>query len=171
MFAIVFASLAIIGAVIHLGFAKGTRRPGRISEILLLYWLTVAIGATGVFEFAGHAFRADQVAASIGWPAGSPFQQEVGIADLALGVLGISCAFAPGGFWIATVVAAAVMDWGDALGHVQQIVRYGDHHPGNSGAIVWADFLIPAVAIVLLILRARSKPFEDVSWPSVTVTR
>ena len=155
MFAIVFATVAWAGALLHLLFAKHGRSPKRVAEILLLYWFTVAIGAAGVFECAGHAFRASQVAASIGWPSGNPFQQEVAFADLALGVLGVGCAFVRGSFWTATAIVAAVMDWGDALGHIHQIFRYGNHHPGNSGAVLWGDIFVPAVAIGLLILHSR----------------
>lgn len=155
MFAIVFAALALTGALLHLLFTKHGRSPKRVAEIVLLYWFAVAIGAAGIFEFAGHTFRASQVAASIGWPAGNPFQQEVAFADLALGVLGAVCVFVRGNFWTATTISTAVMDWGDALGHIDQIVRYGNHHPGNSGAVLWADILVPAVATGLLMLHSR----------------
>ncbi len=45
------------------------------------------------------------VAASIGWPAGSPFQFEVGIANLSFGILGILCLKFMDNFWTATVIA------------------------------------------------------------------
>lgn len=158
MFTVVFVLMALGGAVVHLVCAKN-RGQKRIAEIFLLYWFAIAIGAAGVFEFAGHTFLADQVAASIGWPAGSPFQQEVAFADLALGVLGIGCVFRRENFWLATAIAAAVMYWGDALGHIVQIVRHGNHHPGNSGAVLWGNIAIPAVAICLLCIHARLKHF------------
>jgi len=83
MFTTVFAVLALTGALLHIAFSREGRAPDRLIEIFLVYWLAIAIGATGVFEFAGHMFRANQVAASIGWSPGSPFQQEVAFADLA----------------------------------------------------------------------------------------
>ena len=104
----------------------------------------------------GHTFLADRVAASIGWPAGNPFQQEVAIADLALGILGILCVRFRGNFWLAATVAATVMMWGDAIGHIVQIVRHGNRHPGNAGAILWTAILIPAVAIGLLSYRSHA---------------
>jgi Family of unknown function (DUF6790) len=159
MFTIVFAALALTGALFHIAFSRTFRRErrsqGRVVETLLVYWFAIAIGAAGLFEFAGHTFRANQVAANIGWPPGSPFQQEVAFADLALGLLGIACIFLRDNFWLATAIAAAVMSWGDALGHTHQIIRYGNHHPGNSGAVLWGNIFIPAIAIVLLILRSR----------------
>jgi hypothetical protein len=150
MFTVVFEIVALACAAVHLALAKNTRTPRQIAEIVLLYWFAIAIGALGIFEFAGHAFRATRVAASIGWPAGNPFQQEVAFADLTLGVLGLCCIWLRGNFWVATTIAAAVMLWGDALGHIEQIVRYGNHHPGNSGAVLWSELLIPGVAIGLL---------------------
>ena len=50
--------------------------------------------------FVKHTFFADEVAASIGWAAGSPFQLEVGFANLAIGVLGAAT------FWRRDVLAA-----------------------------------------------------------------
>jgi len=155
MFTIVFAIVALGGAMAHIAFGKGGRTPVKIAEILLVYWFAIAIGAAGIFEFAGLTFRASQVAASIGWLPGSPFQQEVAFADLALGVLGISCVFLRDNFWLATAIASAVMYWGDALGHVDQVIRYGNHHPGNSGVVLWGDIFVPAVVIGLLLLRSK----------------
>lgn len=160
MFTVVFVALAVVAATVHLLASSERRSRQRIAEVFLLHWFSVAIGLAGVFEFAGHTFLADRVAASIGWPAGNPFQQEVAIADLALGVLGILCIFIRGNFWLATTVAVTVMLWGDAAGHIVQIVRHGNHYAGNTGAILWTAILIPAVAIGLLIYRSRAGSLE-----------
>jgi len=150
----VFAILALLGAFLQL-VLKRERTTRRITEIVLLYWFAIAIGASGIFAFAGHTFRADQVAAGIGWPAGNPFQQEVAFADLALGVLGLACIAIRENFWTATAVATAVMYWGDALGHAYQLLHYGNHHPGNAGTVLWGTIAVPAVTIALLLWRAR----------------
>lgn len=175
MFTIVFAALALCGALFHIAFSRTFSRKGRaperLVETLLVYWFAIAIGAAGLFEFAGHMFHANQVAASIGWLPGSPFQQEVAFADLAIGVLGIGCIFLRDDFWLATAIAAAVMYWGDALGHIDQIVRYGNHHPGNSGAVLWGDIFIPTIAIVLVILHSRLARFGAHSAAAKTTLR
>jgi hypothetical protein len=154
LYLIVFAFLALFGALLHLIVSKRGRTPTRIIEIALLYWFVIAIGASGIFAFAGHTFRANRVAASIGWPAGNPFQQEVAFADLALGILGVACIAIRQNFWTATAVATAVMYWGDALDHAYQLLRYGNNHPGNSGAVLWGTTAIPTVTIALLLWRA-----------------
>lgn len=152
---LVFAFVALVSASLHLIASKRDRAGRRAVETVLLYWFAIAIGASGVFAFAGHIFRASQVAASIGWPAGNPFQQEVAFADLALGILGLTCIAIRENFWTATALAAAVMYWGDAFGHAYQSIRHGNHHPGNSGAVLWGTVMIPAVAIALMLWRAR----------------
>ena len=156
MFIIVFVSLAVVGATVHLLASSESRSQQRMADIFLLYWFVFAVGLTGIFGFVGHTFLADRVAASIGWAPGSPFQQEVAFADLAFGILGILCVFIRGNFWLATTVAVTIMLFGDAAGHVMQMVRHGNHHAGNSGAILWGNILIPLVAIGLLIYRSRA---------------
>lgn len=158
MYLLVFVSLALVGAFFHLVASRKELSAKRIVDVALLYWFGIAIGASGIFAFAGHTFRADQVAASIGWPAGNPFQQEVAFADLALGALGLGSLGAREDFWTATAVATAVMYWGDALGHIYQLLRYGNHQPGNSGPMLSALLLIPAVAIGLLAVHYRVAP-------------
>lgn len=155
MFMLAFALIALAGAFLHLIASKRNRAPRRIVELLLLYWFAIAIGASGIFAFTGHMFRADQVAASIGWPAGNPFQQEVAFADLALGILGLACLAIRESFWTATALATAVMYWGDALLHAYQLLRYGNHHPGNAGAMLYGTTAIPAVTIALLLWHER----------------
>src|SRR2546423_1550594 len=87
---------------------------------LLRNALVFLVGVPGIVGATGHIFNADDVAESIGWPKGSPFQYEVGVANLALGVLGIMCSWVDGDFWTATVVAQSVFLWGAAIGHIRQ---------------------------------------------------
>jgi hypothetical protein len=86
-----FFVLSLIIAAIHLFRDKRQRTASRIAEVLLLWLLVINVGVGGVFGFIGHTVFADRAAASIGWPAGNPFQTEVGIANLAFGVVGILC--------------------------------------------------------------------------------
>jgi len=117
---------------------------------LLRNALVFLVGVPGIVGASGHIFAADQVAESIGWPKGNPFQFEVGMANLAFGVLGIMCSWITGDFWTATVVGFSVFLWGDAIGHVRQMVQEKNFNPGNAGVVFWLDILIPAVLYVLL---------------------
>ena len=64
-------------------------RSHRVLSRHLLNGLVYLIGVAGIIGATGHLFKADDVARSIGWPTGSPFQWEVGVADLGWGVLGV----------------------------------------------------------------------------------
>ena len=88
-----------------------------------MYVLGVS-GAIGMFNVVTHTVFASDVAASIGWPAGNPFQTEVGFANLAIGIVGFAC-FWRYDFWLPAVIAKSVFAWGAGLTHVLDIVRDG----------------------------------------------
>ena len=61
------------------------RRRGSAAERLLAWILLLPIGVTGLWAGIYHVFFPAIAAAHIGWQV-SPFQFEVGMADLAIGV-------------------------------------------------------------------------------------
>ena len=117
---------------------------------LLRNALVFLVGVPGIVGASGHIFAADQVAESIGWPKGSPFQYEVGVANLSFGILGIMCSWVTGDFWTATVVGFSVFLWGAAIGHIREMVTAKNFNPGNAGVVFYMDLLIPALLYVLL---------------------
>ena len=68
--------------------------------------------AAGSRGFFAHAFLADEVADSIGWPAGNPFSWRSTFANLALGILGILAMDRRDGFRDATVIAVTIFACG-----------------------------------------------------------
>jgi hypothetical protein len=108
------------------------------------------VGVPGIVGATGHIFNADEVAESIGWPKGNPFQYEVGVANLSYGILGIMCSWIDGDFWTATVIGFSVFLWGAAIGHIRQMVQEKNFNPGNAGLVFWMDLAIPAALYVLL---------------------
>ena len=141
-------------AAIHLRAARVEGRARR-SEAVLMYVLGVT-GAIGMFNVVIHTVFADDVAASIGWPAGNPFQTEVGFANLAIGILGFAC-FWRYDFWLPAIVAKSVFAWGAGLTHVLDIDRTGNLASNNAGPILAWDFLLPVVAISLYILARAAR--------------
>jgi hypothetical protein len=156
MFQLIFIVLALLGASIHLAFSR-ERRSSRlaIAETYLLYLFVVYVGVMGVMTFVFHVFMSARASASIGW-APSPFEYEVGIADLTVGVLGILCIWLRENFWLATAIANAVWLLGDAIGHVRQMVEHNNHASNNSGIFLVLEFLMPPI-ILALTLYSRSK--------------
>ncbi len=133
-------------------------------EVYLIYLFMVGVGGSGLSGFFGHVFTPDAVAESIGWPTGSPFQQEMGFANLALGVLGFIAAARRDGFREATVIAVTIVGIGATVVHAIDIVEEGNLAPGNSIQNV-ANLLKPSILIPLLIVSRRSEP-DGVLGPS-----
>lgn len=115
--------------------------------------LTYAVGVGGLIAAFGHTVLRDQVAESIGWPAGSPFQLEVGFANLSIGVAGILSAWFSGRFWLATIVVVSVFLVSDAGGHVVDMARSNNFAPGNAGFIFWWDLALPGLLWLLYAIQ------------------
>ncbi|MBN8903856.1 MAG: hypothetical protein J0H57_22765, partial [Rhodospirillales bacterium] len=109
------------------------RRGAGFSERLLAWVLLLPLGVTFIWAAVFHLFFPAIAAADIGWQV-SPFQFEVGMADLALGVTACLAVRAAWHFRLATVCAASIFLLGDAVGHVRQMLEAGNFAPGNAGA-------------------------------------
>lgn len=148
----IFIIITLIGAILHVSLSKAPKTKNRIIEVFLLWIFLVMIGIGSIWAFIGHAFFANLVAANIGWPAGNPFQFEVGIANLSYGILGILCWKFRDNFWTATVTAVSIFYLGDAYVHISNIMQTGNMAPGNAGFALYLDILTPIVLIVLLVI-------------------
>ncbi len=158
---LVFFILSFIVAGLHL-YRDGQPRTGRrIAEIFLLWLLVINTGLGGLWAFMGHTFAANDVAESIGWPTGNPFQTEVAVANLAVGTLGILCYWIRGSFWTATVITTSVWLLGAATIHVKEMVGAGNYNPGNAGLIFYMDIIGPLLLIALLIYARLYQPTEQ----------
>ncbi len=168
MFILIFLLIALVGAGIHLVLQKQPRTGKRIVEIFLLWVLVVCVGVSGLFDFYGHAFRADEVARLIGWPTGNPFQFEVAIANLVFGILGILCIWIRGTFWYAAGLAGALFGLGAAYGHIVQMVVYGDYAPNNAGLFLYSEIAVSLLILGLLLAyklldqRTQTQPTASV---------
>lgn len=153
MHAIVLLVLGILGGTVHLYLSKQGLTARRAAHILLLYILPTAVGLNGLIGFAGHAFIPDEIAESIGWPKGNPFQFEIAVANLSYGLLGVLCLWFHGSFWVATGIGSSIFLLGAAYGHITEIVNKGNLAPNNAGAILYADIFIPVIVLSLLLAR------------------
>lgn len=146
--ALISVVVVVVGALIHLSVSREPRPTARVLEVFLL-WALIVTGLQGIFAFLGHVFNGPEVARSIGWPPGSPFQFEVGVANLGLGILGLMCVWRRGDFWLATIIMASVFSWGAAFGHIDQIIRFKNFAPNNAGVMLYSDLLSPVILIGL----------------------
>jgi hypothetical protein len=152
---VIFTLIAIGGASIHLALSP-ERRSSRaaIAETYLLYLLFFYVGLMGLLTAYAHVFRPLETSASIGWST-SPYEYEVGMADLTVGVLGVFCLKSSGDFWLATAIANAVWLLGDAVGHVRQMTLNNNHASNNSGIFLVTEFVMPLVILSLTLYHRR----------------
>jgi hypothetical protein len=155
MLQVFFAVVALVAASVHLGFSA-KRRSGAATIIgtYLIYLLFIYVGLMGLFTAYYHVFRPIEASASIGW-ATSPYEYEVGMADLTVGVLGVLCLLFRAEFWLATAIADAVWLLGDAVGHIREMVVHNNHAENNAGIFLVFELTVPMVILGLVFYHRR----------------
>ena len=121
-----------------------------VKNTILAYIFLLPIGIGGIWGFIVHAFFPQVADKVIGWSP-SPFEFEVAVANLGMGVTGIIAFKENRGFRLATAVFITCFGWGAAIGHIHQMVIAHNFTPGNAGIIFWTDILIPLITWSLLI--------------------
>lgn len=155
----VLRNLPVFLLAAALAAASAQRGKGPAIERFLAWILLLPIGFTGLWAAAAHVFFPAVSAAHIGWEA-SPFQFEVGMADLAIGVTACLAFRASLDFKAAAVCAASVFLLGDAIGHVHQMLAAGNFAPGNAGIPFYMDIFAPMLAVTLLVFAKRRRSLE-----------
>lgn len=150
-----YSLLPLLFAAGHLLLDPQARTPARRVELFLIYLLAISVGANGLGGAFGHLFLSDLVAESIGWPSGSPFQLEMGFANLAIGLLGILAIARRDGFRTATILATTVIGVGATIVHLIDIAAAGNLAPGNTLQNV-SNLLDPLLLIALTWWGRRS---------------
>ena len=140
--------------IVAIAAAVLQRGRGSTAERFLAWVLLLPIGVTGLWAGLFHVFFPATAAAHIGWQT-SPFQFEVGMADLAIGVTACLAFWRPLPFKAAAVCAASVFLLGDAVGHIRQMVAAGNFAPGNAGVPFYMDVICPLLSMGLLAVAAR----------------
>ena len=143
---IILAAIWVVASLVQIILMKSP-----VIETLLINFLVINIGISGLFAFVGHAFSSNKVAEYIGWPSGNPFQFEVAITNLSLGILAILCIWFRGNFWIATVIVYSIFAFGAAYGHIREIIKNNNKSPGNAGPPLYVDIIKPLIVTGLLI--------------------
>jgi hypothetical protein len=151
---IIVILVALAVATVHLYVSKQPRTGRRAAEVYLLYTLVVGVGIGGFFGAMGHLFAADKVAEQLGWATGSPFQTEVGLFDLAFGVLGICCIWFRAQWWYAVTLGWVIFSVGAAGVHLHEMSGTANNGSLNAGSVL-PDLVVPVLLVVLLILRWR----------------
>lgn len=144
---IVLYALALVLGIIGLAVPGGDAGLTPLAQWILL----ASLGLQSLWAAFGHLCAPELVARSIGWQT-SPFQQEVGGANLGIGLAAIAATFLgkPAG-WVVLLMAASFL-WGAALVHVRDMVRDKNFAINNAGPIFCWDVLTPATLLIALAL-------------------
>ncbi|NGX37431.1 MAG: hypothetical protein K1000chlam2_00587 [Chlamydiae bacterium] len=144
---VIFLILGLAVFFLHRIFQKKPQK--ETLRLLLFYLVFFSFGVNRVFDFIAQVFFSEKIAAILGFTAGGAFQFQVGVASLALGVLGILCFWLRGGFLFAAVLGNVIFLWGSALGYL----LYSD----SAGVYFWADALIPLFILYIYWLCVRDR--------------
>ena len=159
---LVLRNLPVFLFVAALALAATVRTSTPAADRFLGWILLLPIGVTGLWAAVFHLFFPGIDAADIGWEV-SPFQFEVGMADLAIGATACLSFWRNLDFKAAAVMVSSIFFLGDAVGHVKQMLVAGNFAPGNAGVPFYSDIALPALAIGLLMIARRSRAASRIS--------
>ncbi|WP_420422574.1 DUF6790 family protein [Simkania sp.] len=147
-----------VGAVIHIACLKKDRSAQRRLKVFLI-WVLAFAGIIGLEKFYGNVFHPELYAEFLGWKPNDAWQYEVSVINFIIAALGILSIWFHDLFWLATVIALTIRDWGIAVGHYLELIRHYDTAWGNVGLAVYIEIFHPIVAIALLIAYYNVKKF------------
>lgn len=134
LFVLSFAVAAFAG--------KPARYEARLLDWLLLLFLGIGSTWSGIF----HVFFPGIASASIGW-APSPFETEIGIADIAMGVMAFVAFWRTLDFKAAVIVYVVIFHLGVTIVHVHDAMVGGNVAANNFGLLlistIMSAFLLP----------------------------
>ncbi len=144
----ILANLPVFLCIAAIVCAALRRRDGHWPRRYLSWILLLAVGVDGLWAGLFHVFFPAVASAQIGWQQ-SPFEFEIGVADIALGVIAVLAFWRSLAFQSAVAIYAIVFYGGVSIGHVVQALRNGDYAADNFGLLL---VLTVARAIALLVL-------------------
>lgn len=132
-----------------LGFLHGRLKRGAKKEIYLLYYIFIGVGIQGLITGAVQIFYPQFVSDYVQWPVSS-FLFELGLANVSYGILGICAPWLSQGWQRAAAIGYGMFLLLTGAGHLFDMSQQG-MNPGNGGAFLYSDLLIPIILWSLLI--------------------
>jgi hypothetical protein len=156
---LVLTNLSVLLFLAAFALAAVLRKPARFPTRLLDLLLLLSVGVEETWAGFFHVFFPETAAASIGWQV-SPFQFEIGVADLAIGIAAIVSFWRSVDFKAAVIVYTVLFYVGVAIGHVHQAISMGNMSANNFGPLLLITvakvFLLPALYVI--VQRRSPKP-------------
>ena len=150
---LVLSHIPAIMFVAALALAAFVKQPADFSTRLLCWMLLRSVGVEELWAGLFHVFFPHVAAASIGWEV-SPFQFEIGVADIAIGLTAIASFWCSLPFKAATTAYVTLFYAGVAIGHVREAVT-SENFSGNNFGLPLLITVVKVVILPMLYLMAR----------------
>jgi uncharacterized protein DUF6790 len=144
--AILFMAAFVLAAI--------TRSPNYFPA-RLLGWLLLSVGIAYTWAGFFHIAFPRMAASSIGWQV-SPFQFEIGVADVSIGIVAIVSFCRSLDFKGPVVGYLSLFSIGVAYGHFREAIYEGDYSKNNFG-ILLVITLVHATLLPVLYVLTRKK--------------
>ncbi len=151
---LILENMPLILFVAAIAAALLLRHPGGLATRLLAWLLFLSVGVEAVWGGVFHVFFPRTAAASIGWQV-SPFQFEIGVADIAIGIVAILSFWRPS-LRPAVVLYVVLFYFGLTFGHLREAFAHGDFSADNFGTLLMLT-VVKLVLLPLLWLATRAR--------------
>jgi hypothetical protein len=121
------------------------RRPAYTPERYFSWLLLLSVGVESLWGGLFHVFFPELASAQIGWQP-SPYEFEIGISDISLGLVAILAFWRSLSFKSAIAIFSVLFDAGVLVGHFQQAFATGNFSPDNFGAMQ----IVTALHVILI---------------------
>lgn len=142
---LVLSNIPVVMFVAAILVAVLTKRPSFAPERFFSWLLLLSVGVEALWGGLFHVFFPEMGSAQIGWQP-SPYEFEIGVADISLGLVAIAAFWRSLSFKSAIAVFSVLFDAGVLIGHFQQAFSANNFSPDNFGALQ----IVTALHIILL---------------------
>jgi len=154
-------AVTLISILAHLSFRRRKNENESVITMIAIYTIGLA-GRFGIMSgLFGHIIYANEVAAGIGWPLNSGFQMELGFASIGIGLVGF-LGFWNQSFWLPFIITKGIFMWGAGVTHIIHMIQENNFSPSNTGIVVYWDFILPVILIILYFLANRVQAEKQV---------
>jgi hypothetical protein len=151
----ILTNLPVILCIAAIAFAAVSRGNRHWSHRYLSWILLLAVGFDGIWAGVFHVFFPEIASAQIGWQP-SPFEFEIGVADIALGIVAVISFWCSLSFQSAVAAYAILFYLGVSIGHFVQAFGHGDYAADNFGMLL-ALTIARAVVLAILLMTAWNR--------------
>jgi hypothetical protein len=148
---LILSHIPVIMFIAAIAMAFLTNGPAYFPARLLGWMLLLSVGVEETWAGLFHVSFPHLAASSIGWDV-SPFQFEIGVADIAIGLTAIASFWRSLAFKGATVSYVTLFYAGVAIGHVREAISSGNFSGNNFGSLLLITvvkvFLLPALYLM-----------------------